>query len=55
MIKNEKKMIDEYNKIFKGVDTADFGVWEKDGDFYKSFSLYDHSKYSTKTVTSNMI
>lgn len=29
--------------------------WEKVGDLYKQFSLYDYSKYNTSTVTSNML
>lgn len=41
-----------YDEMMRGRNCPTVSYeWEKSGDIYKQYSLYDHSKYETKTET----
>jgi hypothetical protein len=56
MDKSKKNIEKQYDKIMRGF-SYDFPnqKWEKEGDFYKQFSLYDTNKYDTSTSYSVII
>lgn len=57
--KKEVSLVTQYEEIMKDGNTSfssDSGIitgkWEKSGDLYKKFSIYDYSKYTTATKAS---
>lgn len=56
--KNDKciSLEDMYKKMMRTLSSAsqDFSKWEKVGDVYKQFSIYDTSKYESMS-SSNVI
>lgn len=52
----EKSLAEKYNAIMTGSSDSvtKFSTWEKVGDVFKQFSLYDDSKYETY-VTSQIM
>lgn len=57
--KNNKRVSleDMYNKMMHTQSSVnyDFTKWEKTGDVYKQFSIYDTSKYETILSSSTII
>lgn len=57
--KNNKRISleDMYNKMMHTQSSVnyDFSKWEKTGDVYKQFSIYDTSKYETILSSSTII
>lgn len=57
--KNNKRVSleDMYNKMMHTQSSVnyDFSKWEKTGDVYKQFSIYDTSKYETILSSSTII
>ncbi len=57
--KNDKciSLEDMYKKMMSTLSSAnyDFSKWEKTGDRYKQFSIYDTSKYETMTSSNTII
>ena len=57
--KNNKRvpLEDMYNKMMHTQSSInyDFSKWEKTGDVYKQFSIYDTSKYETILSSSTII
>lgn len=57
--KNNKRVSleDMYNKMIHTQSSVnyDFSKWEKTGDVYKQFSIYDTSKYETILSSSTII
>ena len=50
-----KTLEQQYSEIVKNTHfDLRRNVWEKEGDNFKRFSLFDHSDYSTSTVTANV-
>lgn len=54
---DERKALEQqYDEIMKNTSLKTLpessGTWEKTGDIYKKFSLYDTSGYSTSTESS---
>ena len=56
MNKEEKELIEQYEKLMEGAP-LDFRycTWEKEGEIYKEFSLYDTSKYESTVLNQNKI
>lgn len=54
--KNNISLEDVYKKMMGTLSSSnlDFSKWEKTGDVYKQFSIYDTSKYETIS-SSNII
>ncbi|MEE1323818.1 MAG: hypothetical protein UHE91_08320 [Bacteroidales bacterium] len=56
--KNDKtvSLEDMYKKMMNTIHSTspDFSKWEKSGDIYKQYSIYDTSKYET-ILSSNTI
>lgn len=57
--KKEVSLVTQYEEIMKDGNisfSSDSGIitgkWEKSGDLYKKFSIYDYSKYTTATKAS---
>lgn len=57
--KKEVSLVTQYEEIMKDSNisfSSDSGIitgkWEKSGDLYKKFSIYDYSKYTTATKAS---
>lgn len=45
----------QYSEIMKDTHfDLKRNAWEKEGDNFKRFSLFDHSEYTTSTVTANI-
>lgn len=57
--KNNKRVSleDIYNKMMHTQSSVnyDFSKWEKTGDVYRQFSIYDTSKYETILSSSTII
>lgn len=51
---NNISLEDMYNKMMENVDHKQFmySSWEKIGDIYKRYSIYETSKYDTKLSSS---
>lgn len=57
--KKDVSLVTQYEEIMKDSNisfSSDSGIitgkWEKSGDLYKKFSIYDYSKYTTATKAS---
>lgn len=55
--KSNTSLVDVYKKMMSTLPSSnlDFSKWEKTGDVYKQFSIYDTSKYETISSSNILI
>lgn len=55
--KSNISLVDVYKKMMSTLPSSnlDFSKWEKTGDVYKQFSIYDTSKYETISSSNILI